>query len=181
VPADEDEAANCGTDDARRRSTRASCAPAVFDVDGDCRVTSAGRAQVALRLLDLSRDGVIGPRDIAILLANWGRPDHDVTGDGTVAAQDVAAVLAGWGGEGQVRSGWPLPSKAARWPSDQRFDEGTLLGRYDSMKRGAHRQAGPRRSRHKNRRIIENHFVVFSAWGKTLRSLRRPDPRFTLD
>ena len=72
----------------------AACAG--FDVDGDCRVTSADRAAIELRLLDLNRDGAVGPQDIAILLANWGRPDHDLTGDGTVGPQDVARLLSAW-------------------------------------------------------------------------------------
>jgi hypothetical protein len=69
---------------------------AAFDIDGDCRVTPADRDGVALRLVDLNRDGAVNAPDITMLLSVWGRPDLDLTGDGTVGAEDVALVLAGW-------------------------------------------------------------------------------------
>jgi hypothetical protein len=59
-------------------------------------VTPADRDGVALRLVDLNRDGVVNAPDITMLLSVWGRPDLDLTGDGTVGAEDVALVLAGW-------------------------------------------------------------------------------------
>ena len=73
-----------------------TAACAVFDVDGDCSVGSGDRAAIELRLLDLNRDGAIGPQDIAVLLGSWARPDHDLTGDGTVGPQDVARLLSAW-------------------------------------------------------------------------------------
>jgi hypothetical protein len=54
-------------------------------------------------VLDLDGDGVVGPGDLAIVLASWsvgGGCDPcggDVNGDGVVDAGDLAAVLAAWG------------------------------------------------------------------------------------
>lgn len=73
-----------------------SAACAVFDVDGDCRVLKQDYAAVERRMLDLSRDGVVGGADLAMLLAGWGRPDLDITGDATVDTADIARMFAGW-------------------------------------------------------------------------------------
>lgn len=73
-----------------------TAACAVFDIDGDCRVDAADRAAVYLRMVDLDHDGVIGPRDLVLLLDGWGRPQRDLTGDGVVGPADVAVMLAAW-------------------------------------------------------------------------------------
>jgi hypothetical protein len=51
---------------------------------------------------DLDGDSMIGPADLAILLAQWGMCPgdscpSDLTGDGVVDAADLAALLAAWG------------------------------------------------------------------------------------
>jgi hypothetical protein len=69
---------------------------AAFDIDGDCRITDADRRGVALRLVDLNRDGSVGAPDITILLSAWGRPELDITGDGTVDGADIVRMLASW-------------------------------------------------------------------------------------
>ena len=69
---------------------------AVFDMNGDCSITEADRDAVELRMLDLSRNGVVDSRDVALLLASWGRPDADLTGDRTVDAADIVRLFAGW-------------------------------------------------------------------------------------
>jgi len=51
---------------------------------------------VYFRMVDLDRDGVIGPRDLVLLLDGWGRPQRDLTGDGVVGPGDVAVILAAW-------------------------------------------------------------------------------------
>ena len=73
-----------------------SAACAVFDIDGDCRVTAADRAAVERRMLDLDRSGAVDSADVALLLASWARPDRDLTGDATVDAADIARLFAGW-------------------------------------------------------------------------------------
>ena len=73
-----------------------SAACAVFDVDGDCDIDAADRAQIELRMIDLDRDGVIGARDLALLLDGWSRPARDITGDATVDAADVARMMGAW-------------------------------------------------------------------------------------
>jgi hypothetical protein len=47
---------------------------------------------------DLNADGVVGPGDLAILVANWGQlgGPADLSGDG-VGPDDLAALLAAWG------------------------------------------------------------------------------------
>ncbi len=48
---------------------------------------------------DLDGDGLIGPGDLAILLASWGPCagcEADVSGDGTVGPEDLATLLAAW-------------------------------------------------------------------------------------
>ncbi len=77
-------------------STEFGPACAVFDMDGDCRITELDRAAVLARLLDVARDGPVGARDLAHLLDGWGRPTLDLTGDKTVNAADVAFLLANW-------------------------------------------------------------------------------------
>ncbi|MCA9291677.1 MAG: hypothetical protein KDA25_11160 [Phycisphaerales bacterium] len=48
---------------------------------------------------DLDGDGVVGPADLAILLAAWGSddPDADLDDDGAVGPTDLAILLANWG------------------------------------------------------------------------------------
>lgn len=49
---------------------------------------------------DLDGDGVVGPADLAALLASWGPCPGcpaDLNGDGVVGAADLAALLAAWG------------------------------------------------------------------------------------
>ena len=49
---------------------------------------------------DLTGDGVVGPADLAELLANWGMCSGcpaDLTGDGSVGPADLAELLANWG------------------------------------------------------------------------------------
>jgi hypothetical protein len=47
---------------------------------------------------DVDCDGVVGPQDLAAVLAHWGTADAaaDLTDDGTVDARDVAVVLSNW-------------------------------------------------------------------------------------
>jgi len=58
---------------------------------------------VVLRLVvpaDLDDDGVVGSRDLAVVLAQWGECadcSADLDGDGVVGAGDLAVVLAAWG------------------------------------------------------------------------------------
>lgn len=70
-----------------------------------------GFADVLLRrfgsgvIADLDEDGIVGPSDLALLLAAWGSTDQqaDVNGDGIVNASDLAALLGAWtwiGGSG---------------------------------------------------------------------------------
>ncbi|MCA9291404.1 MAG: VCBS repeat-containing protein, partial [Phycisphaerales bacterium] len=51
---------------------------------------------------DLDGDGIVGPGDLAQLLAAWGTsdPDADLNGDGSVGADDLAQLLAAWGATG---------------------------------------------------------------------------------
>ena len=46
---------------------------------------------------DLNGDGVVGPADLAALLASWGTPEGDLDGDGEVGGSDIGMLLAGWG------------------------------------------------------------------------------------
>jgi len=48
---------------------------------------------------DLSGDGVVGARDLAIVVSKYGQRARsaDVDGDGVVGPRDVAVVLASWG------------------------------------------------------------------------------------
>ncbi|MCA9290291.1 MAG: hypothetical protein KDA25_04125 [Phycisphaerales bacterium] len=47
---------------------------------------------------DLDGDGIVGPSDLAILLANWGQGGvGDLDGSGAVGAADLAILLANWG------------------------------------------------------------------------------------
>jgi glucose/arabinose dehydrogenase len=48
---------------------------------------------------DLDRDGVVGPADLALLLAAWGGPSGpaDLDRDGMVGPSDLALLLATWG------------------------------------------------------------------------------------
>jgi hypothetical protein len=54
---------------------------------------------------DLDGDGIVGPADLAALLAAWGSTDGalDLDGDGTVGSSDLAAVLSAWGAIGGGR------------------------------------------------------------------------------
>ncbi|MCA9290846.1 MAG: SBBP repeat-containing protein, partial [Phycisphaerales bacterium] len=55
---------------------------------------------VASRIGDLDGDDVVGPADLAMLLASWGRCEacpEDLDGDGDVDAADLAMLLADWG------------------------------------------------------------------------------------
>ena len=48
---------------------------------------------------DLDGDGVVGARDIAILLGAWGSGGAaDLDGNGSVGAEDLALLLGAWGG-----------------------------------------------------------------------------------
>ncbi|MEE2971498.1 MAG: hypothetical protein VX672_00080, partial [Planctomycetota bacterium] len=47
---------------------------------------------------DLDGDGVVGPADLGLVLANWGGSGlGDIDGDGTVGASDLGLVLAAFG------------------------------------------------------------------------------------
>ncbi|MCA9289584.1 MAG: hypothetical protein KDA25_00555, partial [Phycisphaerales bacterium] len=49
---------------------------------------------------DFDGDGTVGPADLAVLLAAWGRCDgcpEDLDGDGAVGPADLAILLAKWG------------------------------------------------------------------------------------
>jgi hypothetical protein len=49
---------------------------------------------------DLTGDGVVGPADLAQLLATWGPCSGcpaDLNLDGSVGPADLAALLANWG------------------------------------------------------------------------------------
>ncbi|MCA9291871.1 MAG: hypothetical protein KDA25_12135 [Phycisphaerales bacterium] len=62
--------------------------------------TQGALATWLVRPGDLDDDGVIGPADLAILLAAWGPCTNclaDLNGDGIVNAADLAAMLADWG------------------------------------------------------------------------------------
>ncbi len=54
-------------------------------------------------LTDLDADGLVGPSDLATVLASWsidgscGECAGDIDGDGVVGAGDLAQVLATWG------------------------------------------------------------------------------------
>lgn len=55
---------------------------------------------VELCSADLNGDDQVGPADLAMLLANWGRCEGcaaDFNGDSTVDATDLAQLLASWG------------------------------------------------------------------------------------
>jgi hypothetical protein len=47
---------------------------------------------------DLDGDGVVGPADLGIILANWGGSGPgDLDGDGVVGASDLGMLLASFG------------------------------------------------------------------------------------
>ena len=48
---------------------------------------------------DFDADNLVGPRDLAVVLAAWGQSgvEADLDGSGTVGAGDLAIVLASWG------------------------------------------------------------------------------------
>jgi len=64
--------------------------------------SNAGRAYIVFGFeplpADLDDDGAVGSRDLALLLAGWGRPDlaADLDGDGAVGAADLALLLQAW-------------------------------------------------------------------------------------
>lgn len=45
---------------------------------------------------DLDLDGMVGPRDLAMVLVNWNGEGHDANGDGIVNSIDLAIVLSNW-------------------------------------------------------------------------------------
>ncbi len=69
-------------------------AGAAADENGDGVPDECGPACVA----DLTKDGVVGPDDLAALLAQWGSDgDADLDESGVVDAGDLAILLAAWG------------------------------------------------------------------------------------
>jgi hypothetical protein len=74
--------------------TDCACGPFMIDSNldeiADC---------ISLRFGDLDLDGIVGPQDLAVLLANWGAGSGalgDLNRDGTVGPQDVALLLNHW-------------------------------------------------------------------------------------
>lgn len=59
----------------------------------------SGSADPCMAVTDLSRDGVTGADDLAILLGDWGlsQGDSDIDGSGIVDAADLALLLGAWG------------------------------------------------------------------------------------
>lgn len=70
-------------------------AAGAVDTDADGRIDACEYAQG-----DLNLDGLVGPADLAILLARWGTvapPAGDLNGDGFIAGADLAILLTRWG------------------------------------------------------------------------------------
>jgi hypothetical protein len=45
---------------------------------------------------DLDLDGVVGAKDLVLVLNDWGTEGHDANGDGIVDGFDLAAILSNW-------------------------------------------------------------------------------------
>jgi len=62
-------------------------------------ITSETMSVVPARLGDLDLDGVVNGLDLALLLGQWGAPDHpaDLALPRGVGGEDVATLLANWG------------------------------------------------------------------------------------
>ncbi|MFZ9914674.1 MAG: hypothetical protein ACO3IB_04970 [Phycisphaerales bacterium] len=63
-----------------------------LDTNGNLELDSCERARG-----DLDLDGVVGSKDLAILLTSWGGTGGDLTGDGFTNAIDLGILLAAWG------------------------------------------------------------------------------------
>jgi len=53
---------------------------------------------------DLDSDGVVGPKDLAIMQGAWGTNRYDLNADGTVDSQDLGILLGNWGNVAEGRS-----------------------------------------------------------------------------
>jgi hypothetical protein len=69
---------------------------AIYDFDGDGDVDRVDDDAFVRRLSDLDRDGIVGPRDLAILLGAWGDRAPDLDGDRAVGESDLAILLGAW-------------------------------------------------------------------------------------
>lgn len=49
---------------------------------------------------DLDLDGVVGARDLVLVLNDWGAEGHDTNSDGIVDGRDLAVILANWSSAG---------------------------------------------------------------------------------
>ena len=75
-----------------------ACVPALarHDVDGDSDITAADLDAFDRVQCDLDGDGVVGPRDITILLTHWGGARADFDASGATDSADLARLLARW-------------------------------------------------------------------------------------
>ncbi|MEY2714265.1 MAG: UnbV, partial [Planctomycetota bacterium] len=81
---------------------RAGSPCARFDYDGNLQLDAADLAafdaDLAHARADLDDDGVVGSRDIAIMLNQWGTAGPaDLDSSGSVGPADVALLLQSWG------------------------------------------------------------------------------------
>ena len=80
------------------RLVGSACVPALarHDVDGDSNITAADIDAFDRVQCDLDGDGVVGPRDITILLTHWGGARADFDASGATDSADLARLLARW-------------------------------------------------------------------------------------
>ena len=81
---------------------RAGSPCARFDYNGDLRLDAvdlaAFESHLAHERADLDHDGVVGSRDLAILLNQWDLPGPaDLNDDGKAGPADIALLLTSWG------------------------------------------------------------------------------------
>lgn len=80
------------------RSTGWFAVPRLAVLGGALLTTGAWSTSAAAACAgDINGDGVVGPADLAELLAAWGTPAGDLDGDGVVGGSDIGILLSGWG------------------------------------------------------------------------------------
>jgi hypothetical protein len=74
------------------------CTPALarLDLDGDTELSEADLAEFDRVQCDLDGDGVVGPRDLVILLSDLGGVRGDFDASGTTDQADLARLLDRW-------------------------------------------------------------------------------------